>query len=153
MHAIGNAFVVIFGLRDVITSFSDPFASGKGDYNLVPFYFIVAVHAYHMIAFKNLTTDDYVHHIVFGGIICTFGFLDSWGPVQNVVAFFLSGLPGGLIYCNLVMVKHNLMDYVTEKKWSARINVWLRAPGTLFGAFMLYGISRDTAGRSDFTNW
>jgi len=153
IHAIANLFVVLFGLSDVLHSFADPYNSGKGDYNLVPFYFIVAVHAYHLLAFSDLKADDYFHHCTFGVIICTFGFLDSWGPVQNVVGMFLSGLPGGLIYCNLVLKAHKLMDATTEKKWAARINTWIRAPGALFGAFMLYSIARDAANRSDFVNW
>ena len=82
----------------VVTSFIHSFivrsfahALDRSQYNLIPFFFVVACHAYHLIAFNNLTMDDYLHHFIFGGFICTFAVLDAWGPVQNLVAFFLSG--------------------------------------------------------------
>jgi uncharacterized membrane protein YdcZ (DUF606 family) len=51
---------------------------------------------------------------------------------------FLSGLPGGLDYCMLAAVKHGHLSITTEKKWNARINVWIRAPGCVMAACYLY---------------
>ena len=82
-----------------MTALKDPYNACKGDYSVVPFYFIISVHLYHMLAFNNLKVGDWVHHIVFAGLICTFALSDQYGPVQNVAGFFLSGLPGGLDYC------------------------------------------------------
>ena len=38
---------------------------------------------------------DYFHHLLFVGVLCPFGLVCDWGVLQNSVAFFLCGLPGG----------------------------------------------------------
>ena len=38
----------------------------------------------------------------------------------------------------LALVKHKMMQPLTEKKYNARINVWLRSPGLLFCAFSIW---------------
>lgn len=38
----------------------------------------------------------------------------------------------------LALVKYNLMDSLTEKRWNARVNVWIRSPGCLFCAYTFY---------------
>ena len=58
-----------------------------------------------MLVFK-CTMDDYFHHFVFGGVICTLGLYQPVGPLQNAVGFFICGLPGGLDYLMLALVKH-----------------------------------------------
>ena len=58
-------------------------------------------------------------------------------PIQNTVGFFVCGLPGGLDYCMLAAVKLGLMTSMTEKRWNARINVWMRSPGLLLTSFCL----------------
>lgn len=50
------------------------------------------------------------------------------GALNNVGCFFLSGLPGGLSYCMLVLVKEGAMSKLTEKRWNMRFQSWLRAP-------------------------
>ena len=50
--------------------------------------------------------------------------------------FFLSGLPGGLDYILLVLLKEGRITKIVEKKWNARINVWLRGPSMSIYAFI-----------------
>lgn len=50
----------------------------------------------------------------------------------------LPGLPGGLDYAMLALEKHGMMERQTEKKWNARINVWIRAPGLSYVSFTIY---------------
>lgn len=92
LHAVANAGVVVFGFGDVLRAFADPFQAAKGEYNLVPFYFIMSVHAYHMLAPGfTLKVADWVHHLLFAVAIGLIALTDQWGPVQTVVGFFLSG--------------------------------------------------------------
>ncbi len=100
-------------------------------------YMVPAIHIYHLVCF-HCTKDDYFHHFVFAGIICPLGFYFKAGPIQNAVGFFICGLPGGLDYVMLALVKHKMMQPLTEKKYNARINVWLRSPGLLFCAFSIW---------------
>ena len=59
------------------------------------------------------------------------------------VRFFICGLPGGMDYVMLAMVKHGLLDAMAEKRYNARINVWLRAPGLVCCAFAVWVASRQ----------
>ena len=57
--------------------------------------------------------------------------------MQNLVGFFMCGLPGGIDYFMLALVKFGSMSPFTEKAWNTRLNVWLRSPGLLLTAFCL----------------
>ena len=104
LHAVANLFITLFSVPDLIATLRSPTRCFMGEYSLVPVYLIAAVHLYHMLAFR-CNTGDYVHHLVFGGIICPMGMFFVTGPVQNAVAFFICGLPGGLDYFMLALVK------------------------------------------------
>lgn len=139
LHLIANTYVVATALPDVITTLRDPANSIRGEnYSIWPAYWIAAIHTYHCVAFRNLTVDDWVHHIVFGGTICTVAVVFKCGTVLSLLAFFLSGLPGGLDYLMLALVKHKLLSKEAEKRYNARVMVWLRSPGCLLCAFCLY---------------
>ena len=51
---------------------------------------------------------------------------------------FICGLPGGIDYLLLFLVKHQKIERLEEKRWNARINVWLRSPGLLTCAVFMY---------------
>ena len=83
-------------MPDVIKTLQDPVNSiNGGDYSIWPTYLIAAVHTYHCIAFDNLSVGDWVHHLLFGGVICTCGLLFKCGTILGPLAFNLSGFPGG----------------------------------------------------------
>jgi hypothetical protein len=64
---------------------------------------IIAVHTYHCVAF-DLSKQDIFHHFMFVPTIGVYGgFCMAWGPFRNCVAFFISGLPGGIDYIVLVL--------------------------------------------------
>jgi hypothetical protein len=58
--------------------------------------------------------------------------LTSHAPPHHPLA-----LPGGLDYVMLTLVKQGMMAPDVEKKWNARVNVWIRSPGLLFSSFVL----------------
>ena len=62
----------------------------------------------------------------------------AWGPVQPAGAFFISGLPGGLTYLMLGLVKLGLLPGIKEKQITANLNSWLRVPGILITSFLVY---------------
>lgn len=133
LHALGNLLVTITALDGTIRTFRDPLKSFDGRSSLGPASLVPAIHIYHLVAFA-CSTDDIVHHLVFAGVICPFGFYLDLGSIQAAVAFFICGLPGGIDYAMLALVKTGRMQSITEKIWNARINVWLRSPGLLFCA-------------------
>lgn len=66
----------------------------------------------------------------------------AYSTIRNLCRFLLSnipaGLPGGLDYAMLALEKHDRLSRATEKRWNARINVWIRAPGLCYVAFCIY---------------
>lgn len=140
IHAVGNAIVVCLSTADTLKTFSNPAASVDGLGSLQAILCVLAIHLYHLMAFP-CTAEDYFHHFVFAGVLCPLGLLIKIGPVMNAVSFFICGLPGGMDYVMLVLVKHGYMDSLTEKRYNARINVWIRSPGLLFCAFCAWTAS------------
>ena len=104
-------------------------------------YMSMSLHLYHCIApwfAKGLTFQDYMHHFLFAFFLGGFQLTWHWGPGSNWFMFFVTGLPGGLDYLFLAMVKNGAMDRLTEKRWNSRINTWCRAPGCMATAAWTY---------------
>ena len=62
----------------------------------------------------------------------------EWGALRSFLAFFISGLPGGIDYFNLVLMQHKLINRPYQKRVCADLNVWLRGPCIVIEAFMMY---------------
>jgi len=54
----------------------------------------------------------------------------------QILAFFISGLPGGISYFLLAAVKAGRLSSYTEKRINCSINTWLRSPGILLFNFL-----------------
>jgi len=133
LHCAANMVVAATAFPDVVTTVLRPTHCFTGPFSLVPALVVPSIHLYHLIAFE-CSVGDWVHHVVFAGIICPLGLFFDPGPIQNMVGFFICGLPGGLDYGMLALVKLGLMNSFAEKAWNARINVWMRSPGLLLAA-------------------
>ena len=145
LHAVVNIFVALFSFPDILILAEDPIMSCHGQGSLIPNALIAALHIYHLIGFR-VTSADWFHHILFVGTLCPIAMFREVGPVKNLVAFFVCGLPGGLDYILLVLVKHDMIHRLTEKKWNARINVWMRSPGCFACVAVMYMIMRYDTG-------
>jgi len=148
LHSLANAFVVLTALPALSAVANDPVHALDGvkyaDKSLLgaasvwPLTIINSVHVYHMTGGFKLSPADYFHHLLF---IPTLGFPGqafSWGPLANWQAFFISGLPGGIDYLLLGLCKIGRIDHMVEKRVNANLNIWLRAPGILAAAVLLY---------------
>jgi len=147
VHAFANLLVVLTGIRPTIATLLDPLdamddrvyndSSIFGTASPWPTIITNSVHVYHMLAFK-LTGSDYFHHLMF---IPTVGFMGQYyrpGAVRGFLGMMLSGLPGGLDYLNLVLVRHGRLDGLTQKRYCAAINIWLRGPSLVISFFIMY---------------
>jgi hypothetical protein len=56
----------------------------------------------------------------------------------NYILFFTCGLPGGIDYYNMVRVYRGTIDKSYEKGINTDLNMWLRSPGILYGAFIAW---------------
>lgn len=142
LHSIANAFVVILAIQDFYFGALQPMSSmsvqycmslnnstfGGGACSDWPTCIIIAIHVYHMCAFK-LNAEDLFHHLTFVPIIGGGHFVYPWGIAGNVLCFFISGLPGGIDYFLLALYKEERIASLTEKRINLSINVWMRSPG------------------------
>mgnify|MGYP007078086960 CR=1 FL=1 len=144
LHTLANVVVCIFSAADSLRAADDPSNSCMGHVSSdIATQQIVALHLYHLALFE-CTRDDWAHHALFVGVIGGFGLsFDAGGPLRNLIAFFMCGLPGGLDYMMLTLVKHDVISPLTEKTWNTRINVWIRSPGLLLAAFCIYQAARN----------
>ena len=60
-----------------------------------------------------------------------------WGRMTNLLILFMTGLPGGIDYAMLVLVKTGRLQRLTQKSITSSINTWLRAPGHVFTASLM----------------
>lgn len=137
---MANAISATAAFPDVYRLFFDPLNAFNGpSYTMVANSAVVAIHSYHCLAFK-LPLADIFHHALFVTILCGLAipFKQVGGCANNFGCFFLSGLPGGVDYFLLVLVREGVMSKMSEKLWNARINTWLRAPPMTIYAFVGY---------------
>ena len=65
---------------------------------------------------------------------------------MNWATFFVCGLPGGVDYVLLFLVKQRYMEKRTEKAVNRFLNMWIRLPGIV--AFVPFAYCCYAAGRS-----
>ena len=148
IHAFANAFVVLTSITSLLTVITDPVhamdsrvyndRSMFGNASPWPILVVNAVHVYHMLAFDNLTSSDYFHHLMFIPTVGFFGQYYQWGAIRNFLCLFISGLPGGVDYFMLVLVKMGKVDVMTQKRVCADLNTWLRGPGITYEVGLMY---------------
>ena len=100
--------------------------------------FAFSLHFYHLTCFvEALRVEDVVHHLLFGGGLGCFNFSLTWGRMTNLLIFFMTGLPGGIDYAMLVLVKSGHVARLTQKAICSNINTWLRVPGHVFTSSLM----------------
>jgi hypothetical protein len=125
-------YLVYITIPDVIFTYTNflEFNTYPVNYNSVILTF--ALHFYHIaIYYKKLRFDDWLHHILMIFVALPLGLLTNAGSLLGHSLFFLTGLPGGIDYFFLLLVKNKIIHPITEKKINNYINLWLRAPGCI----------------------
>jgi hypothetical protein len=131
LHVVANAIATVASFPDVYRAlFVDPHTAFSGPSSTMwANSAIAAIHIYHCVFFK-LSAADIFHHATFVSILC--GAAIPWknigGVANNLGCFFLSGLPGGIDYVLLVLVKIGKMSKLKEKELNCEINQWIRGP-------------------------
>ena len=137
LHSIINFIVVYYSLNDVICCIlnsNECFKINWNENSIKVYNYAFILHIYHCIFF-NLTRDDYIHHIPMVAICGTLCYLIK-SIISSLALFFLSGLPGGIDYFLLFLVKINKMYAITEKRIYLYLSAFLRAPGCVITFFI-----------------
>ena len=153
-HFICN-MIVVYNTFDCMISSYKGIQSYSNTCNVDSLYFakytIYALHLYHMLCYYNkLRYDDWVHHLLMVGISLPLTeFIDKYNIIGHCM-FFTTGLPGGIDYFLLALVRNNIIDKCIEKKINKYINVWIRCPGcisnvtlSIFSLIYLYEVSNN----------
>eukprot|EP00013_Stygamoeba_regulata_P027400 CAMPEP_0177648268 /NCGR_PEP_ID=MMETSP0447-20121125/10740_1 /TAXON_ID=0 /ORGANISM="Stygamoeba regulata, Strain BSH-02190019" /LENGTH=295 /DNA_ID=CAMNT_0019150903 /DNA_START=25 /DNA_END=915 /DNA_ORIENTATION=+ len=143
LHVVFNAYVVLHTCPYIATSLFFPYDVYLPE---VPYTFvsqfsttaIAAFHLYHALFFP-LTTEDIWHHLINTGVVVVVGVAFPFSYGLCLCNFIMCGLPGGIDYLLLVLVKSRMMPRMREKFLNLHLNMLVRYPGMLLTtwAFLL----------------
>lgn len=139
LHTIANILVIYYVWDDCKNMFIDPIKA----FDRIPYYdalnITVALHFYHAMFFKNLTTIDWLHHVLMISIaIISYNCPSPVIITTNALLFFLNGLPGGVDYFLLTLLKYKIIRPIKEKELNSYLNIWIRSPGIIIGTHNMY---------------
>jgi len=136
LHVICNGWISVLCLPDLYKIATDPVnaLAHRETVNHWPTSLVFSIHVYHMLFFRNLQFIDWLHHILMVVIGAPLLITGETGHVMNFNHFFMCGLPGGADYAMLFAVKHGWMEPISEKRYNALINVWIREPALVVTA-------------------
>lgn len=137
-HAVHNILVMYYTYYVIQELLKDPLMEDNNYYSYVhvPYKFcslLGALHVYHMlISSHSILKDEIYHHVL--SVYFHFFSLNNYLLAS---LFFMTGLPGGITYILLTLVKYKLIGKLTEKVISKHLNLWCRLPGILFFTSLL----------------
>lgn len=138
LHASVNLIITCIIFQDVWMYFTKTYNGILEKSTNVDNYFVVVLHLYHCLFFKNLSILDYFHHLLFvitGVLPCTFLFKSN---ITRLLTFTGCGLPGIIEYSSLVFVKHNIITTLMQKNINSYMYVYLRCPLSIFNVTFIY---------------
>ena len=141
LHAAGNTIAVVLTFEGMVRTLMDPVHAADGDTSIFGYCVVVGIHLYHILAFRPLPQIEWIHHILMIGVVGPVTFYYARGAIIDYCSFFLSGLPGGIDYCMLALVKNGVVEKQTEKRVNSAINTWMRTPFGVIGAYILFQVA------------
>jgi hypothetical protein len=87
--------------------------------------------------FEKLRFDDWLHHALMIGVALPLGLMVPAGPLMGMSLFFTTGLPGGIDYVLLTLVRNGCLAPELEKRANVAIQVWIRSPGCVAAAALI----------------
>ena len=137
LHSAINALICIASFPEICDIARDPVAAALAPTtNHWGSILSFCLHAYHVCFFK-LTVIDQYHHLI-SVFFCMPFSLMMRTKALSWIFFQATGLPGGIDYAMLALVKNGHMDKLLEKKYNSWINAYMRAPLGAMGSFMTY---------------
>ena len=134
IHTICNFYIIIHTFDDMKETFLNPINSLNQTYfNSNGLEIAIGLHLFHIYRDSDiLDIVDWCHHLISCLVMGTIGFVWHHNSTFNCGLFFMCGLPGGIDYFLLFLVKQNMIEKITEKRINVFLNNWIRAPGILY---------------------
>jgi hypothetical protein len=132
IHSLHNAAIVYLTSGEVLRSLTDFGYVLHSPKNIIALELVFALHFYHIIRYwQKFRYDDWLHHILMIGIGLPIGWVMDSNSLLGYSLFFMTGLPGGIDYALLFLVRNGWMQKETEKNINAWLNTWIRSPGCI----------------------
>jgi len=141
LHAAGNGIAVLLTFQGMARTLLDPVGAADGETSIFGYCVVCGIHLYHILAFRPLPQIEWVHHTLMIGVVGPVVFYYARGAIIDYCSFFLSGLPGGVDYCMLALVKNGVIAKETEKRVNSAINTWMRVPFGVIGVYILFQVA------------
>ena len=130
LHSIHNAGIVALTYPDIYHTLADFGNLQSYEVNHLATQLCFSLHFYHIISyFRKLRPDDWLHHILMIGFALPFGYFVEAYSLLGFSLFFTTGLPGGIDYFLLFLVRNFWLNRLIEKKVNTWLAVWIRSPG------------------------
>ena len=154
LHFIGNMFICYFSGQNLLQlgNISQTELIKYNDNTMMCCVMTFVLHFYHTLFFKMSTTDFY-HHLYFvflTGILLGIIYPNLYLSL-SISTFFITGLPGGIVYFSLCLQKRNLISKLTQKGIHSYVDTYIRIPGGILAAVLNYYTSLHSSGF--YTQW
>jgi hypothetical protein len=100
-----------------------------------------------------MSTDEFYHHLYFvflTGILVGIIYPNLYLSL-SISTFFITGLPGGIVYFLLCLQKRNLISKSIQKGIHSYVDTYIRIPGGILAAILNYYTSLHSYGF--YTQW
>lgn len=130
LHFLHNGMIIYLTGDEVVNSLTDFNYIRTSDTNIEALQYVFALHFYHIaIYWQKFRLDDWLHHILMIGVALPIGTLTDSKSLLGYGLFFSTGLPGGVDYFLLFLVRNGWLAKEREKQMNAWLNTWIRSPG------------------------
>jgi hypothetical protein len=136
LHFAINMLISILTISDVIDCFKNPEYSYETNQYFISMSLALCLHIYHMVNFK-LTIMDIYHHIISCFLCTPLAAIYQKKGISSYL-FFNTGLPGGIDYLLLALVKNNYISSLKEKKINSYLNTYIRMPGGVITSYLVF---------------
>jgi hypothetical protein len=131
-HFMANMIMVYQTLPDTIYCYTNFNSIGEYPQNYSAMNIVFALHFYHMaVYYYKLRYEDWLHHIIMIFFTLPLTLFFDYGAIMGHAIFFTTGLPGGIDYFLLFLVRNRLIHRYIEKEINTRLNLWIRCPGCI----------------------
>ena len=148
LHFIFNSFITIITIKDGLLCLYNPLNNFDKPYihsGILSTGCISGFHIYHMLFFEIKDLEEWIHHIISCLFVPLIGLSIPYGCALSLANLTMCGIPGGIDYLLLFLVKYNIIDKFTEKRINRLLNLVLRYPFMFISCYIFYiNYFRDT---------
>ncbi len=140
LHTIFNSWITYIVFNDAVESILFPLNIFDNNYefsSIVSTTGITSFHIYHMFAYSDLTLEDWLHHLISSIFVAGLGIYLPFGKIPSLANLSMCGIPGGIDYFMLFLVKLNLLDKMNEKFINRYLNLIIRWPIMFLSSYLL----------------